>query len=127
MEAAVVEFAEGLPPHKIGVLTAGWWSSAHGQLAHAVPRLLQVAVRPPLFVGRRMGQCAQLQLRVKRGHQLEELRQLVGAGSEVVDMLARLVGIDVHAVREPQPQLICRHLLPDLQRLGGRGGCARPA
>ena len=60
----------------------------HGQLAQdAVPRLLQLAVRPPLFerpsLARRR---AQLQLGVKQGHQREELRQLlVGAGPEVVD------------------------------------------
>ena len=80
----------------------------HGQLAQdAVPRLLQVAVRPPLFerpsLGRRVGRRAQLQLGVKRGHQREELRQLlVRAGPEVVDHAGQACGEDVHAVHEPQ-------------------------
>ena len=80
----------------------------HGQLAQdAAPRLLQVAVRPPLFerssLGRRVGRRAQLQLGVKRGHQREELRQLlVGAGPEVVDHAGQASGEDVHAVHEPQ-------------------------
>ena len=76
----------------------------HGQLAQdAVPRLLQLAVRPPLFerpsLGRRVRRRAQLQLGVKRGHQREELRQLlVGAGPEVVDHAGQARGEDVHAV-----------------------------
>ena len=80
----------------------------HGQLAQdAVPRLLQVAVRPPLFerpsLRRRVRRSAQLQLGVKRGHQREELRQLlVGAGPEVVDHAGQARGEDVHAVHEPQ-------------------------
>ena len=56
-------------------------------------------MRPPLFDRRR----AQLQLGVKRGHQREELRQLlVGAGPEVVDHAGQACGEDVHAVHEPQ-------------------------
>ena len=52
---------------------------------------------------RRVGRCAQLQLGVKRGHQREELRQLlVGAGPEVVDHAGQARGEDVHAVHEPQ-------------------------
>ena len=93
----------------LAVLTASRWSSAltafpahrghlprlgaaevlegYGQLAQdAVPRLLQLAVRPPLLerpsLRRRARRRAQLQLGVKRGHQREELRQLlVGAGT----------------------------------------------
>ena len=46
---------------------------------------------------------AQLQLGVKRGHQREELRQLlVRAGPEVVDHAGQARGEDVHAVHEPQ-------------------------
>ena len=80
----------------------------HGQLAQdAVPRLLQLAVRPLLFerpsLRRRARRRAQLQLGVKRGHQREELRQLlVGAGPEVVDHAGQARGEDVHAVHEPQ-------------------------
>ena len=88
----------------------------HGQLAQdAVPRLLQLAVRPPLFERPSLGQ---LQLGVKRGHQREELRQLlVGAGPEVVDHAGQARGEDVHAVHEPQrAPVICRHFSPDLQR-----------
>ena len=87
----------------------------HGQLAQdAVPRLLQLAVRPPLLerpsLRRRARRRAQLQLGVKRGHQREELRQLlVRAGPEVVDHAGQARGEDVHAVHEPQ-------LLADLQR-----------
>ena len=137
---AVVELAEGLPPHDVGGvhgqpvvlcahrlprqhavvavllphrghlprLGAAEVLEGHGQLAQdAVPRLLQVAVRPPLFerpsLRRRVRRSAQLQLGVKRGHQREELRQLlVGAGPEVVDHAGQACGEDVHAVHEPQ-------------------------
>ena len=104
----------------------------HGQLAQdAVPRLLQLAVRPPLFerpsLGRRVRRRAQLQLGVKRGHQREELRQLlVGAGPEVVDHAGQARGEDVHAVHEPQRAPT--HLQALLARLAeDRGGCSRPA
>ena len=98
-----MELAEGLPPHDVG--------GVHGQpvvlSAHrlprqqdAVPRLLQLAVRPPLLerpsLRRRARQRAQLQLGVKRGHQREELRQLlVRAGLEVVDHAGQARGEDV--------------------------------
>ena len=77
----------------------------HGQLAQdAVPRLLQVAVRPPLFerpsLGRRVGRRAQLQLGVKRGHLREELRLL----GKTFMLSTNLSG----------PH--CRHFSPDLQR-----------
>ena len=81
----------------------------HGQLAQdAVPRLLQLALmRPPLLerpsLRRRARRSAQLQLGVKRGHQREELRQLlVRAGPEVVDHAGQARGEDVHAVHEPK-------------------------
>ena len=102
----------------------------HGQPAQdAVPRLLQLAVRPPLLerpsLRRRARRSAQLQLGVKRGHQREELRQLlVRAGPEVVDHAGQARGEDVHAVHEPQH---LQPLLPTCRGLGGRGGCSRPA
>ena len=115
-----MELSQGLPPHEIGRPAGGPQHAVvavllphrghlprlgtaevlegHGQLAQdAVPRLLQVAVRPPLFerpsLGRRVGRRAQLQLGVKRGHQREELWQLlVGAGPEVVDHAGQACG-----------------------------------
>ena len=55
--------------------------------------------------GRLWGGEAQLQLGVKRGHQREELRQLlVGAGPEVVDHAGQARGEDVHAIHEPHAQ-----------------------
>ena len=64
-------------------------------------------MRPPLLerpsLRRRARRRAQLQLGVKRGHQREELRQLlVRAGPEVVDHAGQARGEDVHAVHEPQ-------------------------
>ena len=51
---------------------------------------------------RRARRRAQLQLGVKRGHQREELRQLlVRAGPEVVDHAGQARGEDVHAVHKP--------------------------
>ena len=70
----------------------------HGQLAHACSR--SQCVRRCLRGRLRR---AQLQLGVKRGHQREELRQLlVRAGPEVVDHAGKSCGEDVHAVHEPQ-------------------------
>ena len=139
VEVAVVELAEGLPPHDVGGvdgqpvvlcahrlprqhavvavllphrghlprLGAAEVLEGHGQLAQdAAPRLLQLAVRPPLLERPSLRQArrrAQLQLGVKRGHQREELRQLlVRAGPEVVDHAGQARGEDVHAVHEPQ-------------------------
>ena len=141
VEVAVVELAEGLPPHDVGGvhgqpvvlcahrlprqhavvavllphrghlprLGAAEVLEGHGQLAQdAVPRLLQLALmRPPLLerpsLRRRARRSAQLQLGVKRGHQREELRQLlVRAGPEVVDHAGQARGEDVHAVHEPK-------------------------
>ena len=112
----------------------------HGQLAQdAVPRLLQIAVRPPLFerssLRRRVGRRAQLQLGVKRGHQQrEELGQLlVGAGPEVVDHAGQARGEDVHAVHEPQrfsrpeSEAGCAASVFERGRLCGFGLGARPA
>ena len=128
VEVAVVELAEGQPvvlsahrlprqhavvavllPHRghLPRLGAAEVLEGHGQLAQdAVPRLLQLAVRPLLerpSLRRRARQRAQLQLGVKRGHQREELRQLlVRAGLEVVDHAGQARGEDVHAVHKPQ-------------------------
>ena len=58
-----------------------------------------------------VGRCAQLQLGVNRGHQREELRQLlVGAGPEVVDHAGQARGEDVHAVRTPAQQALLARL-----------------
>ena len=129
-----MELAEGLPSHEIGgadgqpaVLCRS--SAAPTPRASPTPRRRRSALkgmgslrrmqshacsRSPLFerpsLGRRVGRRAQLQLGVKRGHQREELRQLlVGAGPEVVDHAGQARGLS-------GPQLICRHFSPDLQR-----------
>ena len=106
----------------------------HGQLAQdAVPRLLQVAVRPPLFerpsLRRRVRRSAQLQLGVKRGHQREELRQLlVGAGPEVV--VSCWPGSWGRRSCCPRTSAGCSSSAgtsrPTCRGLGGRGGCSRP-
>ena len=104
----------------------------HGLAQDAVPRLLQLAVRPPLFerpsLRRRARRRAQLQLGVKRGHQREELRQLlVRAGPKVVDHAGQARGEDVHAVHKPQRAPSAGTSRPTCRGLGGRGGCSRPA
>ena len=65
----------------------------------------------------------QLQLGVKRGHQREELRQLlVGAGPEVVDHAGQARGEDVHAVQgAPAGEGLWRGLGLGLWRSLGHG------
>ena len=92
----------------------------HGQLAQdAVPRLLQVAVRPPLFerpsLGRRVGRRAQLQLGAISGKSSGSCLWAQALRSSI--MLARLVGKTfMLSTNLSGPQLICRHFWPDLQR-----------
>ena len=116
--SALTAFPASTLPHRghLPRLGAAEVLEGHGQLAQdAVPRLLQLAVRPPLLerpsLRRRARRRAQLQL----GHQREELRQLlVRAGPEVVDHAGQARGEDVHAVHEPQrasiPTALCEEI-----------------
>ena len=129
VEVTVVELSEGLPPHDVGgvdgqpvVLCAHRFPRQHAVVAALLPHrghlprlgAAEVFERPSL--GRRVGWRAQLQLGVKRGHQREELWQLlVRAGPEVVDHAGQARGEDVHAVHEPQ--LAPAHLQALLARL----------
>ena len=150
VEVAVVELAEGLPPHDVGGvdgqpvvlcahrlprqhavvpvllphrghlprLGAAEVLEGHGQLAQdAVPRLLQLAVRPPLLderpsLRRRARRRAQLQLGVKpiSGKSSGSCLCVQALRSSI--MLARLVGKTF--MLSTNLSLICRHFLPEV-------------
>ena len=97
---AVVELAEGLPPHDVGGVD-GQPVVLHGLQSHCVRRCL----RGRLWVGVRSCSSGQL---------------LVRAGLRSSIMLARLVGKTfMLSTNLSGPQLVWRGL--------GRGGCRRPA